>query len=103
MDKNPGKSMRDILPKIFKYLKEQQYIRNVVHQDGPRLNTDADAYVETHQTIFVKPWKGTKANGGRPYGFQQESAPSHKPLKTQDWMDGRKFSSSCHAKLMTTS
>ncbi|KAM3171823.1 hypothetical protein ACTXT7_015824 [Hymenolepis weldensis] len=31
MDENRRKSMRDILPKIFKCLKEQ-YIRNVAHQ-----------------------------------------------------------------------
>ncbi|VUZ51163.1 unnamed protein product [Hymenolepis diminuta] len=32
-DKNRGKSMRDLLLKIFKCPKEHQYIRNVVHQD----------------------------------------------------------------------
>ncbi|KAM3178891.1 hypothetical protein ACTXT7_001638 [Hymenolepis weldensis] len=31
--------------------------------------------------------------------FQQDSAPSHKALKTQDWMDSQEFSSSCHTKL----
>ncbi|KAM3171387.1 hypothetical protein ACTXT7_016718 [Hymenolepis weldensis] len=30
MDENPGESMHDILPKIFKCLKEQQYTRNVL-------------------------------------------------------------------------
>ncbi|VUZ39362.1 unnamed protein product, partial [Hymenolepis diminuta] len=33
MDENCEKSMRDILPNIFNYLKEQQYVRNVLHQD----------------------------------------------------------------------
>ncbi|KAM3170944.1 hypothetical protein ACTXT7_017599 [Hymenolepis weldensis] len=53
MDENPGKSVRDLLPDIFKCLKQQQYIRNVVHQDfGCKSQTvnadaDADAYVET--------------------------------------------------------
>ncbi|KAM3175288.1 hypothetical protein ACTXT7_008820 [Hymenolepis weldensis] len=50
-----------------------------------RINTDADAYVETLQTIVVKPpWIDSAANGGRSYIFQQDSAPSHKPLKSQD-------------------
>ncbi|VUZ44749.1 unnamed protein product [Hymenolepis diminuta] len=31
MDENPGRSMCNILPKIFKCLKEQQDIRNVIH------------------------------------------------------------------------
>ncbi|KAM3181600.1 hypothetical protein ACTXT7_014056 [Hymenolepis weldensis] len=33
MDKNAGKSMSDILPKIFKCLRGQPYKRNVIHQD----------------------------------------------------------------------
>ncbi|KAM3174703.1 hypothetical protein ACTXT7_010008 [Hymenolepis weldensis] len=33
IDENRGKSMHNILSKIFKWLKEQQYIRNVLHQD----------------------------------------------------------------------
>ncbi|VUZ43505.1 unnamed protein product [Hymenolepis diminuta] len=33
MDKNRGKSMHDILPNVFKCLKEQQYIGSTVHQD----------------------------------------------------------------------
>ncbi|KAM3173902.1 hypothetical protein ACTXT7_011644 [Hymenolepis weldensis] len=32
MNENRGKSMRDISPKICKCLKEQIYIRNVIHQ-----------------------------------------------------------------------
>ncbi|KAM3178570.1 hypothetical protein ACTXT7_002273 [Hymenolepis weldensis] len=65
-----------------------------------RVNTDADAYVEALQTIAVKPpCIDSVANGGRPYIFQQDSAPSHKALKTQDWMDDPEFSSSCHTKL----
>ncbi|VDL53331.1 unnamed protein product [Hymenolepis diminuta] len=32
-DENRGKSMRDILPNIFEFLKEQQYMENVVHHD----------------------------------------------------------------------
>ncbi|KAM3173076.1 hypothetical protein ACTXT7_013209 [Hymenolepis weldensis] len=52
------------------------------------INTDAGAYVETLQTIVVKPpWIDSVANGGRPpYVFQQASAPSHKALKRQNWM-----------------
>ncbi|KAM3185356.1 hypothetical protein ACTXT7_006534 [Hymenolepis weldensis] len=51
-------------------------------------NADADAYVETLQTIVVKPpWIDGVANE-RPYVFQRDSAPSHKALKTHDWMDG---------------
>ncbi|KAM3181725.1 hypothetical protein ACTXT7_013805 [Hymenolepis weldensis] len=73
---------------------------------GNRVNAyaDADAHVGTFQTIVVKPsWVESIANGGRPYVFQQDSAPSHRALKTRDWMDGREFSSSCHTKLMTAS
>ncbi|KAM3186383.1 hypothetical protein ACTXT7_004448 [Hymenolepis weldensis] len=63
-------------------------------------DADADAYVETLQTIVVKPpWKDNLA-----YAFQQDSVPSHKALKTQDWMDGQEFSSSsCHTKLIPAS
>ncbi|KAM3173133.1 hypothetical protein ACTXT7_013087 [Hymenolepis weldensis] len=68
---------------------------------GLRVNGDADFCVETLQTILVKqPWIDSVASGGKPpYAFQQDSPPSHKALKTQDWMDGRE-SSSCHTKLM---
>jgi inhibitor of nuclear factor kappa-B kinase subunit alpha len=48
------------------------------------LRVNADAYVETLQTI-VKPWIDSVANG-RAYVFQQDSASAHKALKTQDWM-----------------
>ncbi|KAM3170956.1 hypothetical protein ACTXT7_017575 [Hymenolepis weldensis] len=71
-----------------------------------RVNADADTYVETLQTIIVKPpWMDSVVNnGGRPpYVFQQDSPPSHKALETQDWMDGREFSSSCHTKLLMAS
>ncbi|KAM3185683.1 hypothetical protein ACTXT7_005853 [Hymenolepis weldensis] len=63
-----------------------------------RVNANTDAYVETLQTIVIKPpWIDGVANG-RPHVFQQDSAPSLKALKIQDWMDGREFSSSCHTK-----
>ncbi|KAM3177469.1 hypothetical protein ACTXT7_004498 [Hymenolepis weldensis] len=63
----------------------------------------ADAYVETLQTIAVKPsWIDSVANG-RAYVFQLDSAPSHKALKIQDYMNGREFSLSCHIKLMPAS
>ncbi|KAF2350023.1 hypothetical protein FHG87_019224 [Trinorchestia longiramus] len=48
------------------------------------LRFNADAYIETLQTS-VKSWIDSVANG-RAYVFQQDSAPSHKALKTQDWM-----------------
>ncbi|KAM3187227.1 hypothetical protein ACTXT7_002719 [Hymenolepis weldensis] len=52
------------------------------------VDVDADAYVESLQTIAVKPpWIDSVANGGRsPYVFDQDSAPSHKGLKSEDWM-----------------
>ncbi|KAM3179540.1 hypothetical protein ACTXT7_000429 [Hymenolepis weldensis] len=68
-------------------------IRNVLYQDlgykvhtffgeSLRVNADADACEETLQTIVVKPpWIDSVANGGGPYIFQQDSAPSHKALK----------------------
>ncbi|KAM3170965.1 hypothetical protein ACTXT7_017556, partial [Hymenolepis weldensis] len=59
--------------------------------------SNADAYVETLQTIVVKPpYMDNVANGGESYVFQQDSAPSLLTLKTHDWMDSREFSSSCH-------
>ncbi|VUZ57425.1 unnamed protein product [Hymenolepis diminuta] len=77
--KNPEKSMRDILSKILKRLKEKLYISNTVNHnlkrfsarsvcvDGLRVNTDSDAYVETVQTVYVKPsWIDSVANGERP-------------------------------------
>ncbi|KAM3182791.1 hypothetical protein ACTXT7_011608 [Hymenolepis weldensis] len=51
------------------------------NSDDFRVNADADAYVETLQTIVVKPpWIDSVANRGRPYVFQQNSAPSHEAL-----------------------
>ncbi|KAM3181794.1 hypothetical protein ACTXT7_013656, partial [Hymenolepis weldensis] len=58
------------------------------------VDADSDAYVEILQTIVVKPsWIDSVAtNGGRlpppppPHIFQQNSPPSHKALKTQDFM-----------------
>ncbi|KAM3184515.1 hypothetical protein ACTXT7_008217 [Hymenolepis weldensis] len=71
--------------------------------DGLRVNADADAYVETLQTVAVKsPRIDSAANRGRPYVFQQDSASSHKALKIQANMNGREFSLSCHIKLMAT-
>ncbi|KAM3182025.1 hypothetical protein ACTXT7_013221 [Hymenolepis weldensis] len=67
-------------------------------------DADADAYVEILQTTVVKPpYIDSIASGGRPYVFQQDSAPSHKALKFQDWMDGRDFLSSYHTKLTASS
>ncbi|VUZ55870.1 unnamed protein product, partial [Hymenolepis diminuta] len=49
MDENRGKSMRDILPNISKL--------------DLRVSVDADAYVETLQTIVVKPpWMDSVVN-----------------------------------------
>ncbi|KAM3179777.1 hypothetical protein ACTXT7_017623 [Hymenolepis weldensis] len=86
------------------------------NSDANRVNldadVDADVYVETVQTIVVKPpWTGSAANGGRPpYIFQQDSASSHKALNSHDWKDGwidgwlRSFIiMSHHTKLMTVS
>ncbi|VUZ50207.1 unnamed protein product [Hymenolepis diminuta] len=52
-------------------------------------DADADAYVGTLRTIvFEPPWIESIVSGGQPYVFQQDSAPSHKALKTQDYMGG---------------
>ncbi|KAM3179374.1 hypothetical protein ACTXT7_000678 [Hymenolepis weldensis] len=67
---------------------------------GLRFNADADAYVETLQTIVKSAWIGNVANGGRPHALQQDSASSLKALKIQDWMDGLECSSPCHTKLL---
>ncbi|KAM3170920.1 hypothetical protein ACTXT7_017644 [Hymenolepis weldensis] len=56
-----------------------------------RVNANADVYVETLLTIVIKPpWIDNVANGTplSPYIFQKDSAPSHKALKTHDYMDG---------------
>ncbi|KAM3173692.1 hypothetical protein ACTXT7_012046 [Hymenolepis weldensis] len=53
-------------------------------QQGPRVNADADAYVETLQTIVKPLWIDSVANGGRPYVFQQDLTLSHEPSKTQN-------------------
>ncbi|KAM3180098.1 hypothetical protein ACTXT7_016967, partial [Hymenolepis weldensis] len=66
-------------------------------------DADADAYVKTLQTIVVKPpCMDSVASGERPHVFQQDSAPSHKALESQDYMDGREFPSSCHTELMAS-
>ncbi|KAM3177455.1 hypothetical protein ACTXT7_004484 [Hymenolepis weldensis] len=72
-------------------------------EKGHRVSAVADAHVETLQTIAVKPsWIDSVANG-RAYVFQLDSAPSHKALKIQDYMNGREFPLSCHIKLMPAS
>ncbi|KAM3177201.1 hypothetical protein ACTXT7_005012 [Hymenolepis weldensis] len=70
-----------------------------------RIKADVDAYMETLQTIVVKPpWIDGVVSGRPPlHIFQQDSPPPHKALKTQDWMDGDEFSLSCHTKLMIAS
>ncbi|KAM3182447.1 hypothetical protein ACTXT7_012366 [Hymenolepis weldensis] len=68
-------------------------IVNALQTHSEHLNV----YVETLQTIVKPPWIDSVANGGRPYTFQQDLAPSHKALKIQDWMDDQEFSSSYHA------
>ncbi|KAM3171117.1 hypothetical protein ACTXT7_017255 [Hymenolepis weldensis] len=67
------------------------------------LCVDADAYVETLQTIIKSSWIDSMASGGGPNVFQQDSPPSDKALKTQGWMDSQEFSSSCRTKLMAAS
>lgn len=49
-----------------------------------RLRVNSAAYIEVLQTV-VKPWIDSVRNG-RPYTFQQDSAPSHKAKLTQEWM-----------------
>ncbi|EFN86088.1 Transposable element Tcb2 transposase, partial [Harpegnathos saltator] len=48
------------------------------------LRVNAAAYIEVLETV-VKPWIDS-VRGDRPYIFQQDSAPSHKAMMTQDWM-----------------
>ncbi|KAM3180635.1 hypothetical protein ACTXT7_015907 [Hymenolepis weldensis] len=69
---------------------EEHILTLALFPQGLRVNGDVDTYVETLQTIVVKPpWIESAANGGRPpYVFQQDSAQFHEALKTQDWMDG---------------
>ncbi|KAM3171983.1 hypothetical protein ACTXT7_015482 [Hymenolepis weldensis] len=65
-----------------------------------RDNVETDAYVEALRTIFKPSWTDGVDRAGRLCVFQQDSAPSYKALKTQDWMDSKEFSSSCHTKLL---
>ena len=51
-------------------------------QEGLRLNSDG--YVELLNTV-VKPWITRVANG-RPYVWQQDSAPCHTSGKSQKWL-----------------
>ncbi|KAM3171126.1 hypothetical protein ACTXT7_017243, partial [Hymenolepis weldensis] len=67
---------------------------------GLRVSADPGAYLETLQTIIKPPWIDNLADGGKPYVSQEDSAAPYKTLKTQDWMDGREFSSSCHTKIL---
>lgn len=48
------------------------------------LRVNAAAYIEVLESV-VKPWIDSVC-GNRPYIFQQDSAPSHKAMATQDWM-----------------
>ncbi|XP_054714652.1 uncharacterized protein LOC129224251 [Uloborus diversus] len=48
-------------------------------EEGLRIN--ADGYIHVLETV-VKPWMNMVA-AGRDYVFQQDSAPAHKPRKTQ--------------------
>ncbi|CAB3226072.1 unnamed protein product [Arctia plantaginis] len=48
------------------------------------LRVNAAAYTEGLKTV-VKPWID-RVRGERPYVFQQDSAPSHKAMTTQDCM-----------------
>jgi len=48
------------------------------------LRVNAAAYIEALETV-VKPWIDS-VSGGRPYVLQQDSAPSHKAMRSQDWM-----------------
>ncbi|KAM3185975.1 hypothetical protein ACTXT7_005275 [Hymenolepis weldensis] len=68
-------------------LRKPEFVRRVhgMIEENPG-KVDAVAYIETLQTIVMPPWIDGVPNGGRPYFFQLDSAPSHKALKTQDWM-----------------
>ena len=48
------------------------------------LRVNAAGYINVLKTV-VKPWINKVCNG-RPYVFQQDSAPSHKAIVTQDWL-----------------
>ena len=52
-------------------------------QKGLRVNTAE--YIKVLRDI-VKPWMDTITDG-RPYVFQQDSAPSHKAKVTQEWLE----------------
>ena len=48
------------------------------------LRVNAAGYLDVLKAV-VKPWID-KVSNGRPYVFQQDSAPSHKAIVTQDWL-----------------
>lgn len=53
-----------------------------IFDKGSKLNSEA--YIEVLKNV-VKPWMDEVA-GGRPYVFQQDSAPCHASKKTQAWL-----------------
>lgn len=53
-----------------------------IFPQGLRLN--ADGYIAVLRTVVV-PWMDS-VSVGRPYVFQQDSAPAHKAKKTQSWL-----------------
>ena len=64
-------------------------VSNEGHVMPPRffrqgLRVNAAIYIAVLEAT-VKPWIDS-VRGERPYIFQQDSAPSHKALTTQDWM-----------------
>ncbi|KAM3176126.1 hypothetical protein ACTXT7_007129 [Hymenolepis weldensis] len=48
--------------------------------------------LRTPECVKCAWYDGRKSWQIKPYVFQQDSDPSHKALKTQDYMDGREFS-----------
>ncbi|VUZ40949.1 unnamed protein product [Hymenolepis diminuta] len=52
-DENPGKSARDVLPKIFKSLKEQQYTMIAIHQHrGYKSRTFLSEHPEERECLW---------------------------------------------------
>ncbi|QQP36116.1 Transposable element tcb2 transposase [Caligus rogercresseyi] len=59
-------------------------VLGVISSEGGGLKVNTAIYIDVMKNV-VKAWMGLVANG-RPYVFQQDSAPAHKSRETQAWL-----------------
>ncbi|KAM3177359.1 hypothetical protein ACTXT7_004679 [Hymenolepis weldensis] len=89
MDENRGQSMRDVLPKIFKCLKERKYIRGLSHyikvaeELSNRLN-DSDMESQECVTVMSDAVKFKTKGSSLPARPKRPPSPAEAALKGQD-------------------